>query len=269
MLKGWNSEESVSDENLDRENAVVKGYYHSSHDDWDGKEWKRNFHEIRQRDLMIFALGDIKEKKVLDIGCGAADYLAAVGKMGAEFVGGQDLDKEAILRGKKRLDKENIKNQLIIGNATKLEFPNNYFDIVFSSDFFEHISTEVKEIVISEAYRVLKPGGSFIIKTPNLTFLKIVIILKRILNILRFRSPFIYVAHTRNNPDNEHFGLTTHSELSHLLESNFFHTPEIVHTPLVRKGLPKIITKLLYGRVAFSEAIILSAKKAVFYGFWK
>ena len=37
---------------------------------------------------------------VLDIGCGAADYLTAVGKMGAEFVGGQDLDKEAILRGK-------------------------------------------------------------------------------------------------------------------------------------------------------------------------
>ena len=104
MLKGWNSEESVSDENLDRENAVVKGYYHSSHDDWDGKEWKRNFHEIRQRDLMIFALGDIKEKKVLDIGCGAADYLTAVGKMGAEFVGGQDLGEEQIKRGMKRLE---------------------------------------------------------------------------------------------------------------------------------------------------------------------
>ena len=119
---------------------------------------------------------------------------------------------------------------------------------VFSSDFFEHINLEVKEKVISEIYRVLKPGGKLTIKTPNLNFLKVVIFIKRILNVLRLRSPFIYIPHTRNNPDNEHHGLTTHSELSTLLEDNYFHTPDIVYVPLIRKGLPKYITKILFGK---------------------
>jgi len=267
-LKGWNSEKKVSSKELDRELAVLQGFYWSSMDN-EGKEWKRNFHEIRQRDLMLFTLGDVKGKKILDIGCGAADYLLAIGKPGADYVGGQDISEEAVKRGRLRLEKENIKGKLAIGDAINLDFPDNFFDGVFSSDFFEHINLEVKEKVISEIYRVLKPGGKLTIKTPNLNFLKVVIFIKRILNVLRLRSPFIYIPHTRNNPDNEHHGLTTHSELSTLLEDNYFHTPDIVYVPLIRKGLPKYITKILFGKKIFSEAIILSSRKAVFYGLWE
>ena len=104
MSKGWHSEETVSSEKLDREYAWAKGLFWSSLHNWDGKEWKRNFNEIRQRDLMLFALGDVEGKKVLDIGCGAAEYLTAIGKMGAEYVGGQDLDEEAVVPVQWKLD---------------------------------------------------------------------------------------------------------------------------------------------------------------------
>jgi len=89
------------------------------------------------------------------------------------------LSGDRVKRGREILKKENIKGKLVIGDASKLDFPDNFFDCAFSSDFFEHISLEVKEKVISEVYRVLKPGGIFVIKTPNLSFLKIVIFLKK------------------------------------------------------------------------------------------
>ena len=171
---------------------------------------------------MLFSLGDIKGKKVLDVGCGAAHYSTIVGKMGAEFVGGQDLDEEQIKKGRSKLKELGINGKLVVGNAINLGFPDNFFDCVFSADFFEHISLEEKEKVISEVFRVLKPGGIFTIKTPNLTYLKVVIYIKRFINIFTARSPFIHIAHTKNNPDNQHHGLTTFAKLESLLEGSFF-----------------------------------------------
>ena len=268
MKTGWDSEEIVNGEQLD-EDSWAKGFFAASHTNWDGKTWKRNFHELRQRDLTLLTLGNLKGKKVLDIGCGSAEYLTVIGKMGAEFVGGQDLGEEQIKRGMKRLEKEGIEGKLVIGNATKLEFPDNFFDCAVSNDFFEHITTEEKEKVIKEAYRVLKPGGIFTIKTPNLSYLKLIVWLKRIFNLIRLKSPFIYVAHTKDNPDNEHHGLTTRKELEKLLVDNFFHTPSVTYTPLIRKRLPKTISRLLFGKKIFTESIILSSRKALFYGFYK
>ena len=218
---------------------------------------------------MLFSLGNVSGKKVLDVGCGSAEYLAIIGKMGANFVGGQDLGEEYINNGRKRLKESNIDGKLVIGDATKLDFPDDYFDIAFSSDFFEHITLEQKTKVISEVYRVLKPGGIFSIKTPNLTYLKLVICIKRFLNLLKAKSPFIYIAHTKNNPDNQHCGLTTFTELESLLEDNFFHTPKITFVPLIRKGLPNFISRIFFGRKIFTESIIITARKALFYGFYK
>ena len=268
MKRGWNSEEILDVDQLD-EDSWAKGFFSSSHTNWDGRTWKRNFHELRQRDLTLFSLGNLKGKKVLDIGCGSAEYLTVIGKMGTQFVGGQDLGEEQIKNGRKRLEREGIEGKLIIGNAIKLEFPDNFFDCAVSNDFFEHITYEEKQKVICEVFRVLKPGGIFTIKTPNISYLKLVILLKRMFNLFRFKSPFIYIAHTKDNPTNEHHGLTTFKELEKLLIDNFFHTPSVTYAPLIRKRLPKTISRLLFGKKIFTETIILSSRKALFYGFYK
>lgn len=94
-MKGWNSEsEKVSFQELDEELAWLQGFFWSSEDN-EGEEWERNFHEIRQRDLRFFTLGEVK-KKILDIGCGSAEYLRTLAKMGTKFLDGQDLSEEAI-----------------------------------------------------------------------------------------------------------------------------------------------------------------------------
>jgi len=177
--------------------------------------------------------------------------------------------KKSIETCKKRLDEEKIIGDLKVGDATILQFSDESFDCVFSADFFEHISYEQKQAIISEAYRVLKPGGILTIKTPNLSYLRLSIILKRFTRLCRFKSPFIYIAHTKNNPDSVHHGLTTYKELERLLEENFFHTPIITYLPLIRKGVPGFLIKYLFGKKLFTEHIIITTRKALFQGMYR
>ena len=132
--------------------------------------------------------------------------------LGASTYCGQDLSKDPILIGLKNAKRLGVKFDLKVGNAANLLFENNSFDVVFSRDFFEHIDKATKAKVVKESYRVLRSGGITIIKTPNLSYLCIAIIAKRIKLLMRFKSPFIYIKHTQNDPDNDHFGLTTNSE---------------------------------------------------------
>lgn len=56
--------------------------------------------------------------------------------------------------------------EISLGNAEKLKFKANFFDLIFSSETLEHIIYPNK--FIEEAKRVLKPGGDIILDTPNL-----------------------------------------------------------------------------------------------------
>ena len=67
IMKGWkNSEKVVSDEELDHELHHLHGFFRISMDN-EGKEWTRNSHELRQRDLTLFCLGEVKGKKIKDV----------------------------------------------------------------------------------------------------------------------------------------------------------------------------------------------------------
>ena len=100
-MKGWkNSEKVVSSEELD-EFYWRQGFFWTSMDN-EGKEWTRNFHELRLRDLTLFCLGEVKGKKIIDIGCYEADYLITVAKLGAGYIGGQDLNEDAVKKGRLR-----------------------------------------------------------------------------------------------------------------------------------------------------------------------
>jgi hypothetical protein len=142
-------------------------------------------------------------------------------------------------------------------------------------DILSNLSTDGRNVVQKsiptnevelESYRVLKPGGIMVIKTPNLSYLRFVIFIKSIKLFMQLKSPFVYIRHTRNNPDNEHFGLTTNSELLEILDDTFFHSPEILKVPLGRK-IPKFIESVINKFSWGNETIILVARKAVFVNF--
>jgi predicted SAM-dependent methyltransferase len=49
-------------------------------------------------------------------------------------------------------------------------FPSNTFDFVFSEHMIEHIPYTAGQMMLEECYRVLKPGGTIRISTPDLNF---------------------------------------------------------------------------------------------------
>ncbi|QQS20175.1 methyltransferase domain-containing protein [Candidatus Saccharibacteria bacterium] len=54
------------------------------------------------------------------------------------------------------------------GDMSDLSFlDDNSVDLVWAGESIEHIDEEAGELMIREAYRVLKPGGSFSLDTPN------------------------------------------------------------------------------------------------------
>ena len=61
----------------------------------------------------------------------------------------------------------NSKSVKKINLLKKLPFPDNSFEIIYSSHFIEHIDYNQVDSFLSECSRILKPGGSIRIVTPD------------------------------------------------------------------------------------------------------
>lgn len=103
----------------------------------------------------------LSNKKILDVGCGCGDWLrffAEIRGCNQDLVG-IDITSHRINRAK--LANPGI--EFIVGNATKLSFPDNSFDIVTQFFTFEHLleNSDLKKAA-KEVSRVLKDQGIFI-----------------------------------------------------------------------------------------------------------
>lgn len=103
-----------------------------------------------------------KRGKVLDIGCGNGDYAFNLHKMGFDVLAG-DMDVNRFQY------KDQIKFQKC--NVTEtLPFDNNSFDFIVLAEVVEHFKNPYD--VIQELHRILKPGGTLVLSTPNILNLK-------------------------------------------------------------------------------------------------
>ena len=100
-----------------------------------------------------------KTSKILDAGCGSGFMLSQLDELYKDGYG-IDMSPEAIKFGQ-----QFTKAKLHIGNAEKLDFEDNEFDCIISTDAFEHIPDD--EAAMEEAHRVLKDKGCIIIYTPS------------------------------------------------------------------------------------------------------
>jgi 2-polyprenyl-6-hydroxyphenyl methylase/3-demethylubiquinone-9 3-methyltransferase len=109
----------------------------------------------------------------LDIGCGAG-FLARAVQLGGYAATGIDLS-ESSLEIARKLDPSR-KINYIKADAYALPFPDQSFDVVSAMDILEHV--EQPRLLIAEASRVLKPGGTFFFHTFNRNLLSYLIIIK-------------------------------------------------------------------------------------------
>ena len=99
-----------------------------------------------------------KTNRILDTGCGHGFFLEVAKEKGWE-VFGTELSDKAIK------DCESKGIQMLKGSLTDDSFEENFFDIIISIEFLEHISHPVQ--YASQIKRLLRPGGQVYITTPN------------------------------------------------------------------------------------------------------
>jgi len=117
-------------------------------------------HRMWKKELIRW-MNPYKNKKLLDVACGTGDigklYLEATNN--SENIFCVDPNEGMINRGKKKL--ENYKNiEWLIGSAENLPIDNDSCDYYTIS--FGLRNTKNLDKALSEAYRVLKPGGRYL-----------------------------------------------------------------------------------------------------------
>jgi len=101
--------------------------------------------------------------RILDMGCGTGGMLERLHPMGEAW--GIDVEPLALAFCRERLPDLRV----ALASATALPFPANVFDTVVALDVLEHI--EDHEAATREVFRVLRPGGTFIVTVPAYRFL--------------------------------------------------------------------------------------------------
>ncbi len=104
----------------------------------------------------------VKGKDVLDIGCWTGQFDSLIFPF-AKSVTGIDPNKKAIAFAKRMTPKA----AFFVSEAQKLPFKNKSFDTVTIMDVIEHVPVNTEGQVLSEIYRVLRPGGHLVLSTPN------------------------------------------------------------------------------------------------------
>ncbi|MFO0777692.1 MAG: class I SAM-dependent methyltransferase [Nitrospira sp.] len=129
--------------------------------------WFNQGHLFRVHELERNILGllrsqnsiDLREKRILEIGCGTGQWLREFIKWGAypENMTGIDVLSDRVFQAK-RLCPRGV--QIHCGNAARLPFSNASFDLVCQFTVFSSIlDVTVKELLAREMLRVLKQKG--------------------------------------------------------------------------------------------------------------
>jgi 2-polyprenyl-3-methyl-5-hydroxy-6-metoxy-1,4-benzoquinol methylase len=96
---------------------------------------------------------NLNNKNVLEIGCGIGYHSELLSSAGAKLTS-IDISDTSIMATKKRFKLRGLKGDIKQMDAVKLDFPDNYFDFVWSWGVIHHSSQTA--LIIKEISRVLK-----------------------------------------------------------------------------------------------------------------
>src|SRR5215213_1993148 len=96
--------------------------------------------------------------RLLDLGCGAGDLLAAASK---HSWNPQGLDVSSHAARHVR----DLGFEVFEGELQAAEFPSAYFDVITATELLEHIFEP--KLLVQEVARILRPGGLFWLTTPH------------------------------------------------------------------------------------------------------
>ena len=106
--------------------------------------------------------GNIKaDSKVLEVACNMGTTLIHIAKKYGCDIVGVDLDEKAVEKAKKKIKDNDLEDKVKVmeGDAIKLPFDDEIFDVVVNEAMLTMLLGDKKERALKEYYRVLKPGG--------------------------------------------------------------------------------------------------------------
>lgn len=125
--------------------------------------WQEKYQERIINFLERF-IPDLKNKKILDLGCGMGGFLVAMKKRGYDIEGlepNPDYREIALLRGKRY----GLEIKVTAGFGEKMPFPNNTFDFIFCNNVLEHCENPIE--TLKESYRILRKDGQMYVTVIN------------------------------------------------------------------------------------------------------
>jgi len=119
--------------------------------------------DIKWRKKVVKIIAASHPDSILDIATGTGDLAINLAETGASRIVGLDISSGMLEIGKQKINKKGLdaKIEMILGDSEKMPFEDNAFDaitVAFGVRNFETLENGLKEI-----YRVLKPGGTFVI----------------------------------------------------------------------------------------------------------
>jgi ubiquinone/menaquinone biosynthesis C-methylase UbiE len=106
--------------------------------------------------FILRQLGDVRGKRLLDLGCGAGENSVYFAQRGADCVA-SDYSPGMVNVALKLAESNGVKVEGKVINAMAIDYPDNSFDIVYAANLLHHIPDPL--VTIQEIHRVLKPGG--------------------------------------------------------------------------------------------------------------
>ena len=119
--------------------------------------------DIKWRNKVVEIVGKTNPKTVLDIATGTGDLAISLTKTSASKIVGLDISDGMLSVGRKKIEKLNLnsKIEMVLADSEKIPFETASFDaitVAFDVRNFENLEKGLQEI-----YRVLKPGGTFVV----------------------------------------------------------------------------------------------------------
>lgn len=120
----------------------------------------RRFAEVDGR------LGAVVGERVLDVGSAWGFNVMALDRMGLRAVG-VDLVPDQFPVGRRIAAHNRVSFDVAGADASALPFRDAIFDRITMVETFEHIFDEDRPRALAECWRVLRPGGTIVLSTPN------------------------------------------------------------------------------------------------------
>ena len=104
---------------------------------------------------------DLPRSRILDAGCGSGEFVHAMALEGADAQGIEYVPEKVAEWQARHPGDARVRR----GDIAGLDYPDQSFDAVLLNEVLEHVPDDVR--ALAEVHRVLKPGGTLLIFSPN------------------------------------------------------------------------------------------------------